>query len=98
MGFVFLSPGPAKEDLKSYHKEGFSGFKEIGLPYSIENRIKILKKYAFPEGIFVEVGGDAPFKFHSELDKKFLKNKLQSIFQRIFLLSTETLEIFKVTL
>ena len=70
-GFCFSSPGPSKEDLNSYHKEGFSGFKEIGLPYSIENRIKILKKYANPKGIFVEVGGDAPFEFHSELDKIF---------------------------
>ena len=70
-GFCFSSPGPSKEDLNSYHKEGLSGFKEIGLPYSIEKRIKILKKYANPKGIFVEVGGDAPFEFHSELEKIF---------------------------
>ena len=70
-GFCFSSPGPSKEDLRSYHKEGFSGFKKIGLPYSIENRIKVLKKYASPDGIFVEVGGDAPVEFHSELDKIF---------------------------
>ena len=57
--------------MRKYHQEGYSGYKEISLPYSIEKRIKVLKKYSKKDGVFAEVGGDAPHDFHVELKKLF---------------------------
>ena len=54
-GFCFSSPGPKREDLMRYYAEGFSGYKEIGLPYTIDTRMEVLKKYRAPEGVFAEI-------------------------------------------
>lgn len=70
-GFCFSSPGPDPADLEKYHAEGLTGYKEIGLPYSIEARISVLKRYSIPTGVFVEVGGDAPDEFHRSCEALF---------------------------
>lgn len=51
-------------ELERYHVEGLTGYKEIGLPYSIEARIGVLERYRVPGGVFAEIGGDAPDEFH----------------------------------
>ncbi|HAT39092.1 methyltransferase domain-containing protein [Polynucleobacter necessarius] len=63
-GFCFSSPAPSKSSLEKYYSNGYSGCKSIGLPYSIGARVQILKKYAAPDGVFAEVGGDEPGDFH----------------------------------
>lgn len=72
-GFCYNSPGPDKTDLLEYHSEGFSGYKKIGLPYSTQKRVQILKKYSMPKGTYAEIGGDAPHEFHKELKKIYKK-------------------------
>lgn len=76
-GFCFSSPGPINTELMKYYEDGNVGFKEIGLPYSIEKRIRILSKYKKPRGIFVEIGGDGPGEFHQRCKKYF--NKMFSV-------------------
>ena len=65
-GFCFSSPSPNNDDLMKYHEDGNVGFKGGSLPYSIDERLRILNKYKVPDGIFVEIGGDAPGEFHSK--------------------------------
>lgn len=72
-GFCFSSPAPTKESLEKYYSNGYSGFKGIGLPYSIEARLALLKKYAAPNGVFAEIGGDDPGEFHKACSKLFQK-------------------------
>ena len=76
-GFCFSSPSPNSDDLMKYYGDGNTSYKEISLPYSIEERIRILDKYKVPDGIFVEIGGDAPGEFHRRCTKYF--NQLYSI-------------------
>jgi hypothetical protein len=76
-GFCFSSPGPNNKELMQYYEDGNVGFKEISLPYSIEERLRVLYKYRNPEGVFVEIGGDGPGEFHQKCKKYF--NKLFSI-------------------
>jgi len=66
-GFCFVSPGPKSEDLARYHAEGLSGYKAIGLAYSIEPRLEVLERYRAPMGVFAEVGGDQAGEFHQRL-------------------------------
>ena len=66
-GFCFSSPVYNNEYLSQYYSDGLSGCKDIMLPYSVKRRISILKKYAVPKGIFVEIGGDQPEEFHQAL-------------------------------
>lgn len=70
-GFCFSSPAPTKESLEKYYSNGYSGFKGIQLPYSIEARVSVLKRYAVPDGVFAEVGGDEPGDFHKACAKLF---------------------------
>jgi len=70
-GFCFSSPSPNNDDLMKYHEDGNVGFKEVSLPYSIDERLRILNKYKVPDGVFVEVGGDAPGKFHRKCNQYF---------------------------
>ena len=70
-GFCFSSPSPKKNDLMKYYEDGNVGFKEISLPYSIEERLRTLSKYKVPDGVFVEIGGDAPGEFHQKASKYF---------------------------
>jgi len=63
-GFCFTSPSPTNEDLTHFYADGLSGYKEISLPYSIENRISVLERYSVPYGNFVEISGDHPEEFH----------------------------------
>lgn len=72
-GFCFTSPSPDSEELSRYYTDSFSGYKGIGLAYSIENRISILSRYSSPLGIFVEVGGDQPDEFHNRCSGLFGK-------------------------
>lgn len=72
-GFSFNSPGPKHEDLVRYHTDGISGYKQIGLPYSIDLRISVLQKYSVPKGIFAEIGGDQPGEFHQRCAPLFRK-------------------------
>lgn len=44
-GFYFVSLGPAREDLARYYADGLSGYKGIGLPYSVERRLSVLERY-----------------------------------------------------
>ena len=76
-GFCFASPSPNNNDLMKYHEDGNVGFKEISLPYSIKERLRILKKYRVPDGIFVEIGGNDPGEFHQKFKQYF--NQLISI-------------------
>ena len=70
-GFTFTSPSITKEDLDEYHSEGFAGYKEIGLAYDIDTRLKFLKKYSKPDGKLVEIGGDMPDFFHQKCNGLF---------------------------
>lgn len=63
-GFCFASPAPKYSDLQRYHADGLSGYKNIGLPYSIDARIAVLERYKAPTGTFAEIGGDEPGEFH----------------------------------
>jgi hypothetical protein len=60
-----------------YYEDGNVSYKEISLPYSIEERLRILDTYKVPDGVFVEIGGDAPGEFHRRCSKYF--NQLHSI-------------------
>ena len=70
-GFCFSSPSPNNNDLMKYHEDGNVGFKEISLPYSIEERLRTLNKYKVPGGVFVEIGGDGPGEFHQKASQYF---------------------------
>jgi len=72
-GFCFNSPGPVHEDLARYHADGLAGYKEIGLPYSIDARMSVLERYSAPNGTFAEVGGDEPGEFHKRCASLFNK-------------------------
>lgn len=63
-GFCFTSPSPALAKLGRYHADGLSGYKGIGLPYSIDVRVSMLARYSVPSGIFAEIGGNRPDEFH----------------------------------
>lgn len=63
-GFCLASPGPKHDDLARYYAEGLTGFKEIGLPYSVDARMTVLERYRAPQGVFAEIGGDQPGEFH----------------------------------
>lgn len=63
-GFCFASPGPRQDDLARYYADGLTGYKEIGLPYSVDARIRVLERYSVPDGVFAEIGGDQPGEFH----------------------------------
>ena len=76
-GFCFASPSPNNSDLMRYHEDGNVGFKEISLPYSIKERLRILEKYRVPDGVFVEIGGNDPGEFHQKIKQYF--NQLISI-------------------
>lgn len=73
-GFSFNSPGPASADLARYHADGLSGYKEIGLPYSIDIRMSVLERYSVPNGVFAEIGGDQPDEFHRRCASLFGKH------------------------
>ena len=70
-GFCFSSPSPNNDDLMKYHEDGNVGFKGESLPYSIDERLRILNKYKVPDGIFVEIGGDDPGEFHQKCSRYF---------------------------
>jgi predicted SAM-dependent methyltransferase len=70
-GFCFSSPSPNNDDLMKYHEDGNVGFKEISLPYSIKERLRILEKYKVPNGVFVEIGGNDPREFHQKCNQYF---------------------------
>ena len=70
-GFCFASPSPNNNDLMKYHEDGIVGFKEISLPYSIKERLRILEKYKVPDGVFVEIGGNDPGEFHEKFKQYF---------------------------
>ena len=70
-GFTFSSPAPVEEDLLEYHADGMTGYKDIPLPYSIEQRLPKIEKFAKKGGTFVEIGGDLPDEFHSRFSKLF---------------------------
>jgi predicted SAM-dependent methyltransferase len=70
-GFCFSSPSPNNDDLMKYHEDGNVGFKGGSLPYSIDERLRILNKYKVPDGIFVEIGGDDPGEFHQKCSRYF---------------------------
>ena len=72
-GFAFNSPCPSSADLSRYYADGLTGYKEISLPYSIEARIEVLKKYSAPCGVFAEIGGDQPGEFHKRCSSLFGK-------------------------
>lgn len=78
-GFCFNSPAPAPDDLAKYHADGLSGFKEIGLPYSINERMSVLERYRAPSGIFAEIGGDQPGEFHRRCAPLFGKQLVVEI-------------------
>lgn len=99
-GFCFASPAPTKDSLEKYYSNGYSGFKGIGLPYSIETRVAFLRKYAAPEGIFAEIGGDEPGDFHKActgLFKKLLvidvSNDIDSKLRSVKNLETESIDV-----
>ena len=63
-GYCFNSPGPVHDDMARYYADGLAGYKEIGLPYSIDARMGVLERYSAPTGVFAEIGGDQPGEFH----------------------------------
>lgn len=72
-GFCFNSPGPMGDDLARYYADGLAGYKEIGLPYSIDVRMSVLERYRVPDGVFAEIGGDQPGEFHRRCAPLFCK-------------------------
>jgi SAM-dependent methyltransferase len=72
-GFCFNSPCPTSEDLLKYYADGFTGYKDIGLPYSIDARMTVLERYSAPNGVFAEIGGDQPGEFHQRCAPLFGK-------------------------
>jgi SAM-dependent methyltransferase len=72
-GFCFASPCPILEDLARYHADSLSGYKGIGVPYSIDCRVKVLSRYSSPSGILAEIGGDRPEEFHKYCTALFEK-------------------------
>ena len=72
-GFCFNSPGPIQDDLMRYYADGISGYKEIGLPYSIDIRMAVLERYSSLTGTFAEVGGNQPVEFHKRCAPLFNK-------------------------
>jgi SAM-dependent methyltransferase len=72
-GFCFNSPCPKQDDLIRYYADGISGYKEIGLPYSIDIRMAVLERYSSSTGTFAEVGGDQPGEFHRRCAPLFNK-------------------------
>ena len=72
-GFSFNSPCPSSADLSRYYADGIAGYKQIALPYSIETRIEVLKKFSAPDGVFAEIGGDQPGEFHRHCSSLFGK-------------------------
>jgi hypothetical protein len=72
-GFSFNSPCPSSTDLSRYYADGLTGYKEIALPYSIEARIEVLKKFSAPHGVFAEIGGNQPDEFHRRCSLLFGK-------------------------
>ena len=62
-----------------YYAEGMSGYKEIGLPYSIDARVAVLERYSVTDGVFVEIGGDQPGEFHRECAPLFAKQILVDV-------------------
>lgn len=99
-GFCFSSPAPTKDSLERYYSNGYSGFKGIGLPYSIEARVAILKKYAAPEGVFAEIGGDEPGDFHKACANLFktqlvidISNDIDSKLRSVKNLETESVDV-----
>ena len=99
-GFCFSSPAPTKYSLERYYSNGYSGFKSIGLPYSIEARVAILKKYAAPEGVFAEIGGDEPGDFHKACANLFktqlvidISNDIDSKLRSVKNLETDSVDV-----
>ncbi len=78
-GFCFASPGPKRDDLARYHADGLAGYKEIGLPYSIDARMLVLEKYRMPTGVFAEIGGDKPDEFHRRCAPLFAKQLIVEV-------------------
>lgn len=72
-GFSFNSPAPSRADLSRYYADGLTGYKKIALPYSVEARIEVLKKFSAPHGVFAEIGGDQPAEFHKRCSSLFGK-------------------------
>lgn len=70
-GFSFNSPGPSRADLSRYYADGLTGYKKITLPYCIDTRIEVLKKFSTPHGVFAEIGGDQPAEFHKRCSALF---------------------------
>jgi len=64
-----------------YHAEGLAGHKQIGLPYSIDARMKVLERYSAPRGVFAEIGGDEPGEFHLRCAPLFGKQLVVEIAQ-----------------
>ena len=70
-GFCFTSPGPTREALNHYYADSLPHYEDISLPYSIECRLSLLERYRAPSGVFAEIGGDRPEKFHRSLTGLF---------------------------
>ena len=78
-GFCFASPGPKRDDLARYHADGLSGYKEIGLPYSVDARMAVIERYSVPDGVFAEIGGNQPEEFHQRRAPFFSKQLVVEI-------------------
>ncbi len=70
-GFAFNSPAPRENDLMRFYADGLTGYKKVGLPYSIDARVEVLKKYSVRDGVFAEIGGDQPGEFHRRVTPLF---------------------------
>ena len=70
-GFAFASPCPAPEALRRYYADSLAGYKGIGLAYQPEARLALIKRYAGPNSIFVEIGGDRTDIFHEKITPFF---------------------------
>jgi len=82
-GFCFNSPGPVHDDLARYHADGLAANNEIGLPYSIDIRMSVLKRYSVPNGVFAEIGGNKPDEFHRRCASLFSKQLVVEVADEI---------------
>jgi len=78
-GFCFGSPGPKRDDLARYHADGLAGYREIGLPYSVDARMAVIERYSVPEGVFAEIGGSQAEEFYQRRAPFFSKQLVVEI-------------------
>ena len=78
-GFIFVSPAPSLTSLKKYYRSLHSIFSHQEIDYSIQKRIKIIKRFVKKKNFYLEIGGNKTDKFHNQIKKIFKKTYLVEV-------------------